>query len=376
MSMNLIFWLSLALVILGIAEKARHRRFLRRIPIRILVNGTRGKTSVTRLLAAALNEAGIRTYAKCTGTLAVSIAPSGEQSLTKRKHGASMREMLSFVRLAARDKADAIVVECMAVQPDLQKVFSRGFVQPTLALITNARVDHTEEMGQSETETAAALASVIVPSASVIAADVFSPYTEKLVLPDASVSAEELEGFSYPVYADNLAMVFTALEQFRVPRSIALRGMRRAIPDLGMVGPFHIENAVVVNGFAANDAESSGVLLEHSVTDAKRWVFIYNHREDRMYRLQAFLPFFRAHAHCCERIYVIGDASKRIVRYMARKTGISCEKGGTDEAFIRNLCKAEKAILCLGNIRGAGEVWIGQCMRMEVGQPCCKVQLD
>jgi hypothetical protein len=36
------------------------------IPVRIHVNGIRGKSSVTRLIAAALREAGIRTVAKTT----------------------------------------------------------------------------------------------------------------------------------------------------------------------------------------------------------------------------------------------------------------------------------------------------------------------
>ena len=39
-----------------------------KIPIRIHVNGTRGKSSVTRLIAAGLRAGGKRTFAKTTGT--------------------------------------------------------------------------------------------------------------------------------------------------------------------------------------------------------------------------------------------------------------------------------------------------------------------
>ena len=42
----------------GLAEYARHRRNLRGIPIRVQVNGTRGKSSVTRLIAAGLRAGG------------------------------------------------------------------------------------------------------------------------------------------------------------------------------------------------------------------------------------------------------------------------------------------------------------------------------
>ena len=47
-----------------IVEFILHRRVLRRIPVRIHVNGTRGKTSVVRLIAAGLRAGGKKVYAK------------------------------------------------------------------------------------------------------------------------------------------------------------------------------------------------------------------------------------------------------------------------------------------------------------------------
>ena len=45
---SLIVAASGAFLAAGVAEKALHRRALRAIPIRVMVNGTRGQTSVTR----------------------------------------------------------------------------------------------------------------------------------------------------------------------------------------------------------------------------------------------------------------------------------------------------------------------------------------
>ena len=53
--------LILAAVLFGMAEYAYHLKNLRSIPIRIHVNGTRGKSSVTRLIAAGLREGGAQT---------------------------------------------------------------------------------------------------------------------------------------------------------------------------------------------------------------------------------------------------------------------------------------------------------------------------
>ena len=43
-----------ALLVLGVREQRRHDRNLDAVPVRVLVNGTRGKSSVTRLIAGAL----------------------------------------------------------------------------------------------------------------------------------------------------------------------------------------------------------------------------------------------------------------------------------------------------------------------------------
>ena len=56
--------LSLVLLALGIVENSRHQRNLKKIPIRIHVNGTRGKSTTTRLIAGILRQAGYRVVAK------------------------------------------------------------------------------------------------------------------------------------------------------------------------------------------------------------------------------------------------------------------------------------------------------------------------
>ena len=64
---------------LGVVELARHRKRLEAIPVRVHVNGTRGKSSVTRLIAAGMRSGGVTTCAKTTGTLARMILPDGRE---------------------------------------------------------------------------------------------------------------------------------------------------------------------------------------------------------------------------------------------------------------------------------------------------------
>lgn len=83
--MTIVIAVLAALLELGVTENMLHRRALERIPIRILVNGTRGKTTVTRTIAAALNAAGIRTYAKTTGSEARGLIRTARRRNIARK---------------------------------------------------------------------------------------------------------------------------------------------------------------------------------------------------------------------------------------------------------------------------------------------------
>ena len=58
----------IALIIYGLVEYQQHLSNVKKIPFRIQVNGTRGKSSVTRLIAGGLRASGMKVIAKTTGT--------------------------------------------------------------------------------------------------------------------------------------------------------------------------------------------------------------------------------------------------------------------------------------------------------------------
>ena len=79
MEIVVIVCLVLILYTWWLIEYKNHQRRLSSIPIRIHVNGSRGKSSVTRLIGGVLREAGIRTVTKTTGTHARFIYPEKRQ---------------------------------------------------------------------------------------------------------------------------------------------------------------------------------------------------------------------------------------------------------------------------------------------------------
>ncbi len=360
-AVNLILTATVLFVLAGIVEKLRHRKNLREIPIRIMVNGTRGKTSVTRLIAAILREAGIRTWAKTTGTQAAWILPDGSEMEYRKKRPVNIREQIPFIRRARRDRAEAVVIECMALHPESQRMMAEEFVRPTIEVITNARVDHVTEIGATEQETVDTLALSIHPSAQVVADDArFDAYTDRRA-DSTGVEVDDgyLSRFSFPMFAENVRQALKVAELLKIDREVALRGMLKARPDVGMCGPFQVGSCLVVNAFAANDLDSSRALFEKMVRErelAGRPVWLlFNNRGDREFRLSEFAPLVRELSARGAQLRVIGENAAKVARYFAKHAGAQAQQ--LEEAplkWLEDLGEKPCVVLCLGNIRGVG----------------------
>lgn len=291
------------LLALGFAESYFHLRTLRRIPIRIHVNGTRGKSSVTRLIYAALREAGIVTCAKTTGTLARFITPQGKEYPIYRPAGANVGEQIRIVRTAATYHAKALVIECMALQPSYQWLSEKMMVRATHGVITNARPDHLDVMGPTSRDVALALGGMTPRNGKLFTAerdlnDVFE-FTAKdrgselIGVTNADVAAvtkEDMDGFSYDEHAENVALVLKVCADLGIDRQTAIRGMWKAPEDVGALREYLVDffgrrELLFVNGFAANDPVSTGriwnSLAEKHKGEYPTRIALFNCRADR-----------------------------------------------------------------------------------------------
>ena len=76
---------SMLVFTLAILEKRKHQQNLNLIKTRIIVNGIRGKSTVTRLIFGILKEAGIQVIGKTTGTSPRMIYWFTEEDVYKRQ---------------------------------------------------------------------------------------------------------------------------------------------------------------------------------------------------------------------------------------------------------------------------------------------------
>ena len=102
-----------AILWLGIVEKKRHSNRLEKIPIRININGIRGKSTITRLIYSTLREDNYRVIGKTTGADARMMYwfTPREYPVYRKPQGANIGEQRDIIRKVVKQKANALVNE-------------------------------------------------------------------------------------------------------------------------------------------------------------------------------------------------------------------------------------------------------------------------
>ncbi len=286
------------LCISGILEYRFHLQSLNNIPLRIHVNGTRGKSSVTRLIAAGLREAGLKTFAKVTGTAPRVIDNEGKDRIIHRLRLPSIGEQVKLMNYFANQEPEAVVIECMAVQPHYQWISEHQMVKAHIGVITNVRPDHLEEMGPTDNDVAMSLCNTVPCNSILITGEenktnlikkVAKNNKTKFIKSDPkTINKKELNKFNYMEHPSNIAVALDACKIAGVDKSIALRGMQKVKPDEGALIVWELckrdKKIKFVNGMAANDPVSTLQIWEHisqHYSKKEEVCVFFNSREDR-----------------------------------------------------------------------------------------------
>ncbi|HPR17971.1 MAG TPA: poly-gamma-glutamate synthase PgsB [Candidatus Cloacimonadota bacterium] len=269
----------LLLIAYGSFEFYRNKYYRNMIPMIIHVNGTRGKSSVTRLLAAGLRASGKRVMAKTTGSAPVFIFENGQETAIKRHFGANIAEQPKIIRFAAKRRADILVMECMAVTPEYQWVTEHKIVKSNICVITNSRPDHLDVMGPGIRNVTLSLCNTFPPRGKAYTAErrmfpLMRKQADKLgtkIIQSVTetVTDAEMREFYYIEHKENVALALKICLDLGIDRVQALQEMYRAIPDIGATEIFRKtvagKKVHFSHSFAANDPESTEVLMKHII---------------------------------------------------------------------------------------------------------------
>jgi len=369
--------LALLLITAGLFEFRYHQLTLMNIPVRIHVNGTRGKSSVTRLIAAGLRAGGLRTFAKTTGTAPRVIDAEGIDRIIHRLRRPSIGEQVRLLKYFSNEKPDVVVMECMAVQPQYQWISEHQMVKSHIGVITNARPDHLDEMGPTDVDVVKSLCNSIPIEGTVVTAEEKHKNILKSIANDnqsdiifskeESISDDELNKFNYIEHPQNIAIALDVCNKMGISRDVALDGMHSVQPDLGALVVWKLEgkNGTLqfVNGMAANDPVSTlqiwKFVIDRYPTNSGTAVF-FNSRDDRPLRTKQMLELTFEEIKP-EHFIIRGDkVGPKVKRLMHHSPDTEVKIFSIDES-IENITKSildlsdDILIFAIGNQVGAGQ---------------------
>lgn len=334
------------IVVLGVwyAWSTRALKALWAIPMRVLVTGTRGKSSTVRLIHAALTAGGIPTIGKMTGTSSRELDTLGKEYHTNRVGQVSVLEVLETVHRNMKRKGPrpkAVVMECMAVSPDLIEFLSSRIVKPDVVVITNALWDHLEEEGTSLEGIAISL-SLALPGAKLMVTSEHRETTRAVLAYEASlrdVAADIVDGRTLPddvitaapgAHPDNIAMATAVAEYAGVDAHTALEGMAGAtsepLPTVAATAQMQGITWTYRDIGSINDTDSLTPALEGAKAQMPAGAFVFGMlvtRWDRPLRAMQFAASVTPED--VDGIIIVGEPDM-LVRFVAGRSGWSNDR--------------------------------------------------
>jgi len=298
---------------------------------RIHVNGIRGKSSVTRLIAASLRQGKIKTLAKTTGTAARLITGHKTEAPVPRKE-ANVAEQKQIIDAHLQQGHQALVFECMAINPAYQEYLEHKIMHSTIGVITNVREDHTDALGKTLPEIARSLSATVPKNGHLVTAETDPVLLDILAevckergsklhaVGKMRISNANMAKFKHFEFKENVAIAIKVAELVGVDRKTALAGMYKAMPD---PGAFVLKKVTRkkrtihwANLFAINDRESfiiTTAALRAKVSKKAKQAVILNNRHDRPERVAQFVDV-AVNAVGADYIFTFGDYEKQVQR--------------------------------------------------------------
>lgn len=330
------------------------------------VNGTRGKSTVCRLIDAGLRAGDLRVFCKTTGTDPMTIDVSNVEEPLHRLGKANIKEQVGILRRAAAEDASVLVIECMALHPEYQRCAQHRILKADVGVITNVRHDHADVMGDSLLEIADTLSNTIPKGGILFTADETMAKRLKShakMMKSDFVLARPTGNEPDFDFAENIALALAVCEYLGVSREKALEGMRHYKRDPYAMELYKLENGIFVNAVSVNDPDSTCIVWENLQKklgkNAERLVLIICNRADRGSRTKDMFTVCKRLSP--DEVWLAGS-HKGYMTAKLRKVLPACILHSFSEISDMPLSniKSGTVLFAVGNLYGAGRSLIAR----------------
>lgn len=314
---------------LALIESRGIARAREAVPLRVHVNGTRGKSTTTAVIRNMFAAAGKNAVAKITGELPYVVDSAGDVLPWERSGPARVQEQARFLRWAARQHADVAVVECMALNPEYQAV-SEQLIRADIGVITNVRLDPLEEMGRTRDEIARSLLLMTpVNGVLVVGDEMLAREAEKVAKQRKTRVVFVRPAAGAPGFTQAAALAREVLANSPLDRSLRLRS-ERYLRSVERHPPEDLRETLLgrrhfIPLWTVNDPDSLYEHLQRSDWPQGPLCVLFNHRADRPLRSEVFAKLFSAPELAIVAVLVMmdsGSGARPFQRYLKGKAEI------------------------------------------------------
>ncbi|WP_198662054.1 Mur ligase family protein [Halorussus litoreus] len=289
---------SLSGLVSEVTRGVRHRNILNQIDTKIVVSGTRGKSSTTQRLDDVFNRREYDTLTKITGNHPLLIHNGEVHPIERRGPRTTLYENISLIaefvpELDAYEPDDVAIFENQGITGYTTRLFNQRLTDPDIIVLTNVRQDHTDTLGKTRTDLARSFARS-VPAGTHVVSGEQHPVLHEYMQNEIERRGGTIEQVEIPpeheglIGSETIHAVDAVLDAVGEPPlpTEEIESFLRSIQPTWIA----VEGGRIFNAAEVNDVESTEMVRRVLVDDEYITPFVYL-RRDRRGRTASFAQY-------------------------------------------------------------------------------------
>lgn len=327
-----------------------HQDRLSEVDTRIVVSGTRGKSSLTRYLYDLFDSRGYDAYAKVTGNHPVSLYD--EEHPIERDGPVTLYENEAELRQYC--PSDVVVFENQAIGDYTSRMFNATFADPHIVVFTNVRQDHLDSLGSSRADIARSLCRAIPEDTIVVNGEQdpeLQSYIEtELDRVDASVTHVDVPPEHEAIPGAEVIYAIDTVLDVLGKQPMSSRRRRELLSEF-RVEWTTLPGGRIFNAASVNDVESTELVRQSLQRDDELIEPFVHLRSDRRSRTISFLEYTEKleMENVFERVHVAGGHASLFERYASFPVIVHDKADRSPTEVLDGLLDAGHPVFVMGN---------------------------
>ncbi len=351
-----------------------YKKILSKVPIRVSITGTRGKSSQVHIIAKLIARRDLWTLAKITGDVPLFFDNYGTYKIIRKNDRPVLMDETAFLTDICRGDSgnypDAVILENQAIKPYTMFAFHKLYCKPKYIVVTNIRRDHGDFLGNTREQVAHAIGEGFSDANTVISGERDKEANVILKFYAEKIGASFIQATIPPERRK-----IPGIESIYVAKALmeCLDNDFRKFGDLKMT-EYEIEHLAAIledtfrlqlspsgiewfDGAKLNDIDSSKVVFDYLQCKypERRFTLLAYFRRDRASRTISYLTFFNnlQDYFKIDRVYLAGYGAEyvysKIDHFYKSKFVLVEDSIASATRIIKDLTRSDSALLTIGN---------------------------